>query len=138
MEDFRLQAITRVEGASIIRERSIIPTLLSGCGSLIGIWKKIYERVDEIQREYLRIIYCCAPSTPNTAFISKAKSLLRKSVYWLRSWTTRRFYFVGDYVIKNMSNFKRNQSLFVWSFLCLTYFFLYFYCHLLSECDDGT
>ena len=48
IEDFRLQAITGMEGAWILWEKSILPTLISGCGSWIGIGKKVYEKVDEI------------------------------------------------------------------------------------------
>ena len=64
MEDFKLQAITGMEGAWIIWERAIIPTLLSGCGSWIGIGKKIYKKIDEIQDEYIRISIPALPQRP--------------------------------------------------------------------------
>ena len=40
MEDFKLQAITGMEGAWILLERAILPTLLTGCGAWVGVWKK--------------------------------------------------------------------------------------------------
>ena len=75
IEDFRLQAITGMEGAWIIWERSIIPTLRSGCGSWIGIGQKTYDKVDEIQNEYFRMIYSCPPSTPRPALRIQAGML---------------------------------------------------------------
>ena len=57
IEDFKLQAIAGMEGAWILWERAIIPTLLSGCGAWIGIGKKIYQKLDEVQNEYLQMIY---------------------------------------------------------------------------------
>ena len=83
IEDFRLQAITGMEGAWIIWERAIIPTLLSGCGSWIGIGKKIYEKIDEIQDEYLRMVYSCPPSTPRPALRSQAGMLDSKHRIWV-------------------------------------------------------
>ena len=71
-----------MEGAWIIWERSIIPTLLSGCGSWIGATKKIYEKVDEIQNEYLRMIYSCPPSTPKPALRSQAGMMGSKHRIW--------------------------------------------------------
>ena len=83
IEDFRLQAITGMEGAWIIWERSIIPTLLTGCGSWIGIGRKIYDKVDEIQNEYLRMIYSCPPSTPKPSLRSQAGMLDSKHRIWI-------------------------------------------------------
>ena len=68
MEDYKLQAIAGMEGAWILWERAILQTLLSGCGGWIGIGKKIYEKLDGIQNEYLKMIYSCPPTTPNPAF----------------------------------------------------------------------
>ena len=83
MEDFRLQAISGMEGAWIIWEKSIIPTLLSGCGSWVGIGQKTYEKVDQIQNEYLSMIYSCPPSTPKPALRSQAGMLDSKHRIWI-------------------------------------------------------
>ena len=48
IEDFKLQAIAGMEGAWILWERAIIPSLLAGCGSWIGIGESIYLKLDEI------------------------------------------------------------------------------------------
>ena len=72
IEDFRLQAITGMEGAWIIWERSIIPTLLLGCGSWIGIGKKIYE-----------MIYSCPLFTPKPSLRSQAGKLDFKHRIWI-------------------------------------------------------
>ena len=82
MEDFRLQAIGGMEGAWILWEKAIIPSLLSGCGSWIGIGKKTYEKLDEIQNEFLRMIYSCPPSTPKPALRSQAGMLDMKHRIW--------------------------------------------------------
>ena len=55
----------------------IFRALLSECGSWMGIGKKIYETVEEIQSEYLCMIYC-APSTPKRALGSQAGMLNSK------------------------------------------------------------
>ena len=78
IEDFRLQAITGMAGAWILWLRSILPTLMAGCGSWIGIGKKTYEILDEIQSEYLRMIYSCPPTTPKPALRSQAGILNAK------------------------------------------------------------
>ena len=83
IEDFRLQAITGMEGAWILWKKSILPTLISGCGSWIGIGKKVYEKVDEIQCEYLRMIYSCPPSTPKPSLRSQAGMLDAKHYIWV-------------------------------------------------------
>ena len=83
IEDFRLQAITGMEGAWILWERSILPTLMSGSGSWIGISKKIYDKIDEIQGEYLRMIYSCPPSTPKPALRSQAGMMDSKHLIWV-------------------------------------------------------
>ena len=83
MEDFKLQAMGGMEAAWILWERSIIPTLLSGCGSWIGIGKKIFDKLDEIQNEYLRMIYSCPPSTPKPALRSQAGMLNMEHRIWV-------------------------------------------------------
>ena len=83
MEDFRLQAVGGMEGAWIIWECSILQTLLSGCGSWIGIGKKVYDKLDEIQNEYLRMMYSCPPSTPKPALRSQSGMLDMKHRIWL-------------------------------------------------------
>ena len=83
IEDFRLQAITGMEGAWILWERSILPTLMAGCGSWIGVGQKTYEKLDEIQSEYLRMIYSCPPSTPKPSLRSQAGMLSSKHRIWL-------------------------------------------------------
>ena len=70
IDDFKLQAIAGMEGAWILWERAIIPSLLAGCGSWIGIGVNIYNKLDEIQSEYLRMIYSCPPFNPQ-AFTKK-------------------------------------------------------------------
>ena len=86
IEDFKLQAIAGMEGAWILWERAIIPTLLSGCGAWIGIGKKIYQKLEEIQCEYLRMIYSCPPSTPKPALRSQAGMLSIKHRIWLEKY----------------------------------------------------
>ena len=83
MEDFKMQAIGGMEGAWILWERSIIQTLLSGCGGWIGIGKKIYTKLDEIQNEYLMMIYSCPPSTPKPALRSQAGMIDMKHRIWI-------------------------------------------------------
>ena len=83
IEDFKLQAIAGMEGAWILWERAIIPTLLAGCGAWIGIGKKIYLKVDKIQNEYLRMIYSCPPTTPKPALRSQSGMLDSKHRIWL-------------------------------------------------------
>ena len=66
MEDFKTQAIAGMESAWILWEKEILQTLLSGSG------EKIYKKLDEIQNEYLRMIYSCPLNTPKPAFNSLA------------------------------------------------------------------
>ena len=82
IEDFKLQAIAGMEGAWILWERAIIQTLLSGCGGWIGASKRIYNKIDEIQNEYLRMIYSCPPTTPKPALRSQAGMLNSKHRVW--------------------------------------------------------
>ena len=72
IEDFKLQAIAGMEGAWILWERAILPTLLSGCGGWIGAGSRIYQKLDRIQDKYLSMIYSCPPSTPKPALRSHA------------------------------------------------------------------
>ena len=83
IEDFKLQAIAGMEGAWILWERAILPTLLSGCGAWVGAGKNIYQKLDEIQNEYLRLIYSCPPSTPKPALRSQAGMPNMKHRIWL-------------------------------------------------------
>ena len=83
MEDFKLQAIAGMEAAWILWERAILQTLISGCGAWIGIRNKIYQKLDEVQNEYLRMIYACPPSTAKPALRSLAGMLSIKHRVWL-------------------------------------------------------
>ena len=83
IKDFWLQTISGMEGAWIILEKAIIPTLLSGRGSWIGIGKIFNEKVDKIQNEYLRNIYSCLPSTAKPAFRSQAGMMDTKHRIWM-------------------------------------------------------
>ena len=83
MEDFKLQAIAGMEGAWILWERAILPTLLTGCGAWVGVGKKTYQKLDEIQNEYLRMIYSCPPSTPKPSLRSQAGMVGSKHHIWL-------------------------------------------------------
>ena len=56
---------------------------MSGSGSWIGIGKKIYDKVDEIQNEYLRMIYSCPPFTPKPSLRSQAGMLDSKHRIWI-------------------------------------------------------
>ena len=83
IEGFRLKAITGMEEAWIMWERSILTTLISGCGSGIGIGKKVYEKLDESRGEYLRMIYLCPPSTAKPALRSQAGMMDEKHHIWV-------------------------------------------------------
>ena len=83
MEDYKLQAIAGMEGAWILWDRAILKTLLSGCGGWIGIGKKIYEKLDGIQNEYLKMIYSCPPTTPKPALRSQDGMCSMKYYIWV-------------------------------------------------------
>ena len=83
MEDYKLQAIAGMEGAWILWEKAILPTLLAGCGGWIGASKKIYEKLDSIQNEYLRMIYSCPPSMPKPALRSQTGMTSMKHKIWV-------------------------------------------------------
>ena len=69
MEDFKMQAIAGMQAASILWQKAILQTLLSGCGAWIGIGEKIHRMLDEIQNNQLQMIYYCPLSTPEPSLV---------------------------------------------------------------------
>ena len=100
-----------MEGAWIIWERSIIPTLLSRCGSWIGISKKIYKKIDEIQEKYLRMIYSCPPTTPKPALRSHAGMFDAKHRIWVeKDCVLADILHNNQMKVKNYFCFQRNRK----------------------------
>ena len=52
MEDFRMQAVGGMAGAWDLWETAMIPSLLANCGSWVGMGKKSYNLLNELQYTY--------------------------------------------------------------------------------------
>ena len=83
MSDFQMQAMGGMAGAWDIWERAILPSLLSNCGSWMGMTKKIKNLLNEQQNMFLRMIYSCPPSTPLLALRTQAGMLDMEHRVWV-------------------------------------------------------
>ena len=78
-----MQAIGGMAGAWDIWERAILPSLLANCGSWIGVGKRIYNTLNELQNIYLCMIYSCPPSKPLLALRTQAGMLDCEHRIWV-------------------------------------------------------
>ena len=83
MSDYQMQAMGGMAGAWDIWERAILPSLLSNCGSWMGMTRKIKNLLNEQQNMYLRMIYSCPPSTPLLALRTQAGMLDMEHRVWV-------------------------------------------------------
>ena len=56
-----------METALSLWERCVIPSLLHGCGNWIGIKKTVVQRLNNVQRWFLRILFRIGKGVPLAA-----------------------------------------------------------------------
>ena len=52
IEGFKLQAVAGMEGAVVLWERAILPTLMSGWGAWVGAGKSVYLKLDKLTEKH--------------------------------------------------------------------------------------
>ena len=76
------QTRRRLAGGLPSSPRTVAPEAQAG-GAWVGVGKKTYQKLEEIQSEYLRMIYSCPPSTPKPSLRSQAGMVSMKHHIWL-------------------------------------------------------
>ena len=69
IEDFKMQAIGGIMAAWELYEKAMVPSLLSGVGTLMGISNVEIDRLDSVQDIFWRLMLCVPESCPKVALL---------------------------------------------------------------------
>ena len=82
-EDFAMQTLGGMEVAKILLERALLPSLLYGASSWLGIDKKTEDKCDDLIFMYWRVMYAVPDSTPKIALIAESGTIRAKWRIWI-------------------------------------------------------
>ena len=83
IDDFRIQAIGGMMAAFELWERAMVPSLLSGAGTWVGITSTEEERLDKIQEFFWRVMFKAPESCPRIALWAETGIMGMKYRVWL-------------------------------------------------------
>ena len=83
IDDFRMQAIGGMMAAFELWERAMVPSLLSGAGTWVGITSTEEERLDKIQEFFWRVMFKVPESCPRIALRAETGMMGMKHRVWL-------------------------------------------------------
>jgi hypothetical protein len=83
IDDFQMQAIGGMMAAWELWERAIVPSLLSGSGTWVGITDPEVERCDKLQDMFWRVMLEVPESCPKIALRAETRMIAMKYRIWL-------------------------------------------------------
>ena len=82
VEDFKMQAIGGMMAAWELWEKAMLPSLLSGAGTWVGITEKEIEKCDKLQDMFWRVMLEVPESCPKVALRAETRMIGMKHRIW--------------------------------------------------------